>query len=191
MGLFTRIGFILCEFAKFLPLLKRLLKVLSRNFTILLWVMLCVSTSVWSSVLPKANFYSQPPVKTNTLPKESLKSKLSDTTKIKRDSLKLKKSKEDGIQTSVKYSSADSMVFDAGTQTMKLFGDSKIDYGDMGLTAEQIDINWQTNNVDAHGVPDSNGVLKGMPMFKDKQDQYQTKRMIYNFKTKKIGRAHV
>ncbi|MBC7390668.1 MAG: LPS-assembly protein LptD [Opitutaceae bacterium] len=147
--------------------------------------MLCVSTPVWSRILPKANFLIVPPTKKSSAQKDSTKAYLTDTTKIKRDTIVLKKTKEDGIQTSVKYSSADSMVFDAGTQTMKLFGNSKIDYGDMGLTAEQIDINWQTNNVDAHGVADSNGVLKGMPMFKDKQDQYQTKRMIYNFKTKK------
>ena len=156
------------------------------NFTILLWLMLCVSTPVLSSVLQKDNFRIPPSLKSDSASKDSIaKIALSDTSRIKTDSLKLNKTKGDGIQTSVKYTSNDSIVFDAETQTMKLYGDSKIDYGDMGLTAEQIDINWLTNNVDAHGVPDSNGVLKGMPLFKDKQDQYQTKRMIYNFKTKK------
>ncbi len=109
-----------------------------------------------------------------------------DSSKKSVDSLALKEKKQkDGIKTSVKYASEDSIIFDAEKQTMKLFGKSKIDYGEMSLKAEQIDINWLNNNVEAHGVADSAGNLKGTPVFKEKEDQYQTKRIVYNFKTKK------
>ncbi len=139
------------------------------------------------SLLPKDNltetrslsFSARTYSDTTKVPSDSLRKK-------KQDSLQVKRQKEkDGIKTTVNYTSEDSILFDTETQTMKLFGDSKIAYGDMNLKAEQIDINWRTNNVEARGVPDSTGKLKGNPLFQEKQDQYQTKKIRYNFKTKK------
>lgn len=158
--------------------------------------MACASASAEIAVLPKYNFgklaASERRVKPFTT-KLELQPPPVDSTKLKKDSLAVKsditklkeKNKKDGINTAVKYTSEDSIVFDATSQTMKLFGDSKITYGETNLTAEQIDINWLNNNVEAKGVPDSTGKLVGVPIFKDKQDQYQTKRIVYNFKTKK------
>lgn len=171
----------------FSGILKLYTLVLTKKFNILIWIILCVSTIQAFPILPKDNLLDPPKdVKADTLKKGSLLSKTDSISKIKQDSIQLaNKNKKSGINTSVKYASEDSILFDAETSTMKLYGDSKIDYGDMSLKAEQIDINWLNNNVEARGVADSTGKLKGNPLFKEKEDQYQTKKIIYNFKTKK------
>jgi lipopolysaccharide assembly outer membrane protein LptD (OstA) len=149
--------------------------------------MLCVSTTEAFSILPKDNlsdlskqWISEPHYLDTT------KAPIDSLLKRKQDSLNVKQKKQkDGIKTSVTYSSEDSIVFDAETQTMKLFKDSKITYGDMSLDAERIDINWRNSTVEATGVEDSTGKLIGSPVFKEKQDMYQPKKILYNFKTKK------
>lgn len=150
-------------------------------------IILCASTTQAFSVLSKDKLWNFISISTKRVPPtDSLSAKKDSTEKKGIDSLatKPKKTKE-GIKTAVTYTSEDSIVFDAETQTMKLYKDSKIDYGDMSLKAEQIDINWLNNNVEARGVPDSTGKLIGNPLFKEKQDEYQTKKIVYNFKTKK------
>lgn len=142
-------------------------------------------------VLSKDNF-SKPPKNQKTkdtspakdVKADSVLATSQDSASKKTDSLKVK-TKKDGIQTTVKYASEDSIIFDAEKQTMNLLGKSKIEYGDVNLTADRININWLNNNVEAVGTLDTNGKIIGMPLFKEKNDQYQTKKIVYNFKSKK------
>ena len=68
---------------------------------------------------------------------------------------------------------------------MKLYGDAKITYGEITLTAERITINWADNNVTAEGIIDSTGKKIGIPIFTEGADKYVAEQIKYNFKSRK------
>ncbi|MFC5409976.1 putative LPS assembly protein LptD [Larkinella bovis] len=90
------------------------------------------------------------------------------------------------LQTTVNYSAKDSTLFDATGQIVELFGDAKVDYGDIHLTAAYIKLNWTTNEVFAQGRYDSTARKTiGLPVFQDNSGRYDTQEIRYNFKTRK------
>ncbi|MBD0255733.1 MAG: LPS-assembly protein LptD [Cytophagales bacterium] len=89
------------------------------------------------------------------------------------------------IDTTIKYTARDSIVLDVNGKIARLYGDAKIDYGQISLNAAYVEINWQTSIIDARGVPDSTGKLEGKPVFKDGGQTYTTEGMSYNIKTRK------
>lgn len=101
----------------------------------------------------------------------------------KRDSIR--RNKRSSVQTAVKYSAQDSMTFDVATNQFFLYNKSKVDYGEMKLEANVIDLNWKTSIVNARPLADSTGKLKGVPLFEQGPDKYQAQRIKFNFKTKK------
>ena len=96
-----------------------------------------------------------------------------------------KKKQKSDISTMVKYNADDSIRFDASNSIVRLYGNAKIEYGAIKLTAESIEINWLENNVIAEGVTDSLGNTIGTPVFEEGADKYIAKKIKYNFKTKK------
>jgi hypothetical protein len=89
------------------------------------------------------------------------------------------------IKTSIKYDAEDSIRFDVENHTVYLYGDAKIDYGDIALTAEYIIINWTTSTLTARGGLDSLGKKKGTPVFKQGAETFVVEHIKYNFKTRK------
>ena len=86
------------------------------------------------------------------------------------DSIRLdsiNKKKKNGIDSPVKYSAEDSLVYDATNKTVYLYGSSKVDYQIMQLQSDKIRMNLDSNVV--HAVPSyadsTNTVLKGKPVF--------------------------
>ena len=61
------------------------------------------------------------------------------------------------IETTINYSSIDSIFYDLKTQTIKLYGKSKIDYGDINLEAHEILVDWNEQIIDANYMTDSTG----------------------------------
>jgi len=121
---------------------------------------------------------------------------LADTTKA--DTTKAPASPS-GIDTVVVYSATDSIVYSLSSKTMYLYGKADIKYRDLGLKAEQIDINWNTSILNAVGVPDSSDTsgtgLRGAPNLIDGAETYRGVRIAYNFKTKKgkvdVGKTEI
>ena len=101
------------------------------------------------------------------------------------DTIRVSAARKGGVETTINYSARDSIRFDVVSKIMYLYGDGKIDYGQTSLTAEQIQINWETSTLTANGVPDSSGKLIGTPFFKDGEEQYQAEKIAYNYKTKR------
>jgi hypothetical protein len=89
------------------------------------------------------------------------------------------------ITTTIKYTARDSINFDVVNQIVYLYGDAKIDYGDVELEAGEIVINWHTHTLTATSRIDSLGKKEGVPVFKDGPETYVTQNIKYNFKTKK------
>ena len=74
---------------------------------------------------------------------------------------------------------------DVPNQTVKLYGNAKIEYGQIQLTADHIEINYLTHIITANSRTDSLGKVIGKPVFVDGNDTYETDDMKYNFDSKK------
>lgn len=120
--------------------------------------------------------------KTDTLARKKEKEiSLKDTTKKQSDSLQIK----GDIKTTIKYSAEDSIVSNLLNNTVYLYGNAKINYGDIELTAAEIEINQVTSTVTARPDRDSTGRLIQKPVFMQGSDKYEADSMRYNFKSEK------
>lgn len=104
------------------------------------------------------------------------------------DSLKQQKKQQSDIETTIEYSAKDSIEASIDGKMIWLYGEAKIKYGDIELEAEEITIDYANSTLTAHGKRDSLGQRVGYPVFKDGADLYETKDIVYNFKT---GRARI
>lgn len=104
---------------------------------------------------------------------------------IRLDSLNRRKSK--GIDAPVEYTADDSLIYDAKTKTVHLFGSSTVKYENMDLKSEKIRMSLDSNIVHATGAikDTATKALEGTPVFKLGQDSYESDTMAFNFKTKK------
>ena len=84
----------------------------------------------------------------------------------------------------VDFTAKDSLVFEAGNMAF-LYGTSVVNYQDIQLDAEQIELSLDNNTVFAVGRTDSLGQVTGKPIYKDSSGQYESETMTYNFKTKR------
>lgn len=92
---------------------------------------------------------------------------------------------KDAIESKVEYKADDSLRIDMDTEKIFLYGNAQVNYENIQLNADYIEVDMRNNTVLANGVPDSNGIMQGMPVFKEGSQEYQTGKMTYNFKTQK------
>lgn len=88
------------------------------------------------------------------------------------------------LDNQVVFSSQDSMIL-LGQNTAYMYGDGKVNYGDMKLDAAQIELDMKSSTVYAVGAVDTAGEVIGSPIFEEGGSSYETKTMRYNFKSKK------
>lgn len=121
---------------------------------------------------------------TSATPRDTLRSDTTQTDTLSADTVKKRKA---GIDSPVEYEASDSMVYDAATKLAYLYGKAKVTYLDMQLDAAKITMNMDSSMVHAEGRADSTkkGGLDGKPVYKQGQDQYDSEKMSFNFKTKK------
>jgi hypothetical protein len=120
-----------------------------------------------------------------TLPSTNKK----DTVTLKADSVK--NSPKSDIETTILYSARDSINSNLDQKIIKLYGDAKVKYGLIELQAEEIVIDYNTSTITAHSQVDSTGRHVGYPIFINGQEKYETKDMVYNFKTRKAKISEV
>ena len=114
------------------------------------------------------------------LPGDSLRR---DTTaRTPADTLRLRKA---GIDAPVEYTAKDSLVYDAESGLAHLYGQADVKYQNMGLKADYITLNMDSSLVRATGVPDSTGHLQGQPVYTQGSENYESREMSFNFKSKK------
>lgn len=110
-----------------------------------------------------------------------------DTLQVAADSVALADStaaKKQALDAPVTYQAADSIVMTAGNWAF-LYGDGNVKYQQIELQAEQIEMNMDSSLVYAKFGLDSIGDEFGYPLFKDGDQEYESKTMRYNFGTKK------
>ena len=114
-----------------------------------------------------------------------------DTMHFAEEGRKKKTSFSDMLDTEVSYSASDSISFDMEKKKMYLYGNAKIDYGEISLTAYAIELDMDSSLAIAYGRVDSVGNETGLPVFKDKSGEYTMRRLKYNFDTKKAIITHI
>ena len=134
------------------------------------------------------------PVKADTLRPDSLVISR-DSVSLPPDSLSVKNDSippaKGDIETTINYSAKDSIQATLDGKMIWLYGDAKIKYGEIELEADEITIDYGNNTLTAHGRRDSLGQRVGYPIFKNGAEMYETKDIIYNFKTKRARISEV
>lgn len=106
----------------------------------------------------------------------------SDSTAMSQDSTAASKPMFTDIIT---YRADDSVKFSILEKKMFLYKNAFIKYLSTELTADYIELDMANNIAYASGVADSSGVLQGKPKFKDRNQEFESLDLKYNFKTSK------
>jgi len=88
------------------------------------------------------------------------------------------------LDAQVVFKSTDSTIV-IRRDSCLMFGDGDVKYGEISLTADNIEMDLKDNTVYAVGSLDSIGEVFGKPVFNEKGTDYEANTMRYNFKTKK------
>lgn len=103
-----------------------------------------------------------------------------DTTDV--DTMRKSKS---ALDDPVEYAAQDSICFDFDGSRANLYGNSQVNYQNLQLTADEIDISLDSSLVHAFSRVDSLGEELCKPTFKQGSDEYEPDKISYNFKSKK------
>lgn len=101
---------------------------------------------------------------------------------VRRDTTRQSKS---ALEQPVHYTAKDSITFDYGRSMANLYGESRVNYQNLELTADHISMAIDSSIVHATGRVDSTGVTKGAPVFRQGGDEYEPDKISYNFKSQK------
>merc|ERR1711941_83921 len=96
-----------------------------------------------------------------------------------------KKRKSSPLASNIDYNAKDSTIYSIDGKKVYLFGDAKIVYEDVDLTAAYIEVDMEKNILYAEGVKDSLGNIIGQPVFTQGNETLQAKKLTYNVQTKK------
>ena len=89
------------------------------------------------------------------------------------------------IDVPFSYNGMDSTAFDIANQTVYLYGEAYVIYGDIRLEADFISVNMQTKIIEAYGIDDSLGNVQGRPKFKDATQEFDADTIRYSLSSKK------
>jgi lipopolysaccharide assembly outer membrane protein LptD (OstA) len=89
------------------------------------------------------------------------------------------------LESKVNYKSFERIHFDVRQRKVFLYGDAEIEYGEINIKADYLEIDFANSTVVANGVPDSLGKLQGTPVFTESGQAFESEEMTYNFDTRK------
>ena len=91
----------------------------------------------------------------------------------------------DAVDQLVKYKSRDSVAMDLSTRRAFLYSEGVIDYGEMKLEADRIEVDFWQQTLKAYGTLDTAGDVLGRPFFKQSEDEYHADTITYNYNSQK------
>src|SRR5690606_12710201 len=185
--MFKQFAITLCKFVKFS--LKRKNLPISRSvplFFIWFFFIFLGAQTIWAQVENPVRDPGELPVRQDSLIKADTIPPPTDTTTISTDSTAAAANSD--IETTIKYSARDSIRASIDGKMIWLYGQARIEYGAIRLEAEEIVIDYGNSTLTAHGRRDSLGQRVGYPVFQDGAELYETKDIVYNYKT---GRARI
>lgn len=110
-----------------------------------------------------------------------------DSLLLASDSIVPKPKRKPLFDAQIKYNAVDSMVLsmEDGKQVAYLYGEAKVEYGSIELTAGYIRIEFETKEIFATGITDSLGKMIQKPHFKEASEEFDCTSLRYNFVTAK------
>lgn len=91
----------------------------------------------------------------------------------------------DAVDEPIVYNAEGYMKTDLRSRKVSLVQNAKVTYGTIELTADSIVLDMETGSVYATGRIDSTGMMTGLPVYKDGSEEFESKELTYNFKSKK------
>ncbi len=118
----------------------------------------------------------------DSIPTDSL-----PTDSVSKDSVKYSKHRisPNAPKTKVEYFAKDSMIIALDENMIYLYGNAELNYETTNLQAAYVDLSFETNILNAKGLPDSTGKVIGKPVFNDNGQSFDAEYMKYNFNSKK------
>ncbi len=146
-------------------------------------ILFLVVLSSYGQLNQKSGKISETPVPIPVLSNDSISA-------LKNDSIPDLSNSSDSIakpilEAVITYSAADSIIPDFENQKMYLYKKAVINYQNIELKADYIMLDLVKKEVYAEGLPDSTGAIVGTPVFKEGNDEFESKTMRYNFETQK------
>ena len=89
------------------------------------------------------------------------------------------------MESKVVYSCTDSIVANLRTNKISLFGESKVVYGSVTMTADLIEMDTEKKEVYCIYTTDDEGERVGIPKFEDGSESFTAASIRYNFETEK------
>ena len=133
-------------------------------------------------LISTSHFFGQSDLTKQTIPVNN--PTVTPTPQVKVDSLDTEEDSEP-LEHPIVYNARDSIRYEYKGNKIYLFGDGFVQYEDMNLKSEFIEIDNEKNTITAYGKTDSLGKNIGTPVFKDGAQEITCRKMIYNLKTKK------
>lgn len=101
------------------------------------------------------------------------------------DSTKIIPISADAVKQVVSYKATDSVAIELGDKKAYLYHEGNIDYENMNLQADDVEVDFDKQLLHARGVCDTAGHYKGRPYFKQGSDEYHADTIVYNFHSQK------
>jgi len=89
------------------------------------------------------------------------------------------------LEATITYSAVDSIIPDFENQKVYMYKGGVVNYQTIELKADYIVLDLANKEVYAEGLPDSTGTKVGTPVFKDGEEEFESKTLRYNFESKK------
>jgi len=89
------------------------------------------------------------------------------------------------VKSTINYTAEDSIIMTIDSKKVFLYGKATVKSDDMELKAAYIDIDLEENVIHAYGVKDTTDKIIGNPEFTQGKEKFKSKKMTYNYKTKR------
>ncbi|MCK5766537.1 MAG: LPS-assembly protein LptD [Bacteroidales bacterium] len=89
------------------------------------------------------------------------------------------------LQYRVDFESIDSLHFDMKNHKVFMYNEATIDYDDINLKANYVEMDFNKTEIFASGIPDSTGMERGQPIFVQGESEFRSQTMRYNYESKK------
>mgnify|MGYP001201488274 CR=1 FL=1 len=89
------------------------------------------------------------------------------------------------FESEIEKDAHDSIRLDVINRKAFLYGNAQIKYQKTKITANYIEIDWNSNEIFAKSSIDSNGLHIGKPVFSEGNDSFKAEEITYNFKSRK------
>ena len=98
---------------------------------------------------------------------------------------------KNAIREPIRYEAEDSARMDLKRRKADLFFHTKVFYDDITLEADRISMDFDSNEVYSCGMPDSNGIIQGKPVFRQKNSDFHANEIRYHLESKQGVVYHV